>query len=129
MEEKNFNKSSSHKINPKDDLKLIILNISKRIRALQQERSSASFQHIYYYNSDPLSLENDLAKSCHSHSQSRKRLRKNKNYSIFCPPSYDYQISSNESSSDDKCSHFHDKKYIFRLRTAKKLSTTLISPT
>ena len=90
-EEKRVNKSPFCEINAEDDLKTTILNLFKQIRELQQERSSTSFQrHRFYYNLDPLRLENDPPKSYHSHSQSTKRLRsqtytkKTKNYSNFC---------------------------------------------
>ena len=64
-------------------------------------------------------LENDLPKSYHNYSQSTDRLRsqaytkENKNYSNFGSLFYDSQISSYESSLDEKYSHFHDIKVFF----------------
>ena len=116
-EEKSVNKSSSCEINGEDDLKTTILNLSKQIQELKQERLSTSFQHHRFYpNPDPLRLENDLQNCYHSHSQSTKRLRtqayskKTKNYSNICSPSYDSQISAYKSSSDEEYRHFHDKR-------------------
>ena len=43
-----------------------------------------------------------------------------KNYSNICSPSYDSQISSNESSSDEEYSHFHDKKGHFLTTNIRK---------
>ena len=80
-------------------------------------------------------LENDLPKSYHKYSQSTESLRsqaytkENKNYSNFGSPCYDSQISSSESSLDEKYSHFHDIKVFLRSQTAGKVSTTLITPT
>ena len=80
-------------------------------------------------------LENDLLKSYYSHPRSTKHLRnqaytkKNKNYSIFRSLSYDSQISSNESSSNDKFSHFHDKKVHFLTTNSRKGKYNLISLT
>ena len=103
-EERSVNKSSSREINGEDDLKTTILNLSKQIQELKQERLSTNFEHRRFYsNLDPLRLENDLPKCYHSHSQSTKRLRsqaytkKTKNYSNIRSPSYDSQISSYES--------------------------------
>ena len=85
------NKSPSCEINAEDDLKTNTLNLSKKIQELQQKRSSISFQHRRFYsNPDPMKLENDLPKNCHSHSQNIKRLKfhaytnKIKRYSNFC---------------------------------------------
>ena len=47
-------------------------------------------------------------------------LRITKTAQIFCSPSYDSQISSNESSSDDRSSHFHDKKVRFLTGNSRK---------
>ena len=44
-EERNVNKSSSCEINGEDDLKTTIVNLSKQIQELKQERLSTSFQH------------------------------------------------------------------------------------
>ena len=72
-EERRVNKSSSREINREDDIKTTILNLSKQIQELKQERLSTSFQHhMFYSNPDPLTLENDLPKCYHSHSQSSK---------------------------------------------------------
>ena len=83
-------KFPSREINAEDDFKSTILNLSKQILELQREPFSTSFQHHRFYsNSDQLRLKNDLSKSCHSHSQSTKRLKsqvytkKNKKYSNF----------------------------------------------
>ena len=91
-EEMSANKSPSCEINAEDDLKTTTLNLSKKIQELQQKRSSISFQHRRFYsNPDPMKLENDLPKNCHSHSQNIKRLKfhaytkKIKRYSNFCP--------------------------------------------
>ena len=74
-EKRSVNKSPSREINVEDDLKATILNLSKQIQELKQERLSTSFQHHRFYsNLDPLGLENELPKSYHSHSQSTKRL-------------------------------------------------------
>ena len=116
-EERSIKKSPSYEVNAEYDLKTAILNLSKQIRELQQEHSSTSFQHHRFYsNPRSLILENDLPKSCHSHSQSIKHLRsqaytkKIKNYSNF-HSSFDSQISSYESSSDEEYSHiFFEKK-------------------
>ena len=75
-EETSVNKSPSREINAEDDLKTTILNLSKQIQELKQERLSTSFQHHRFSsNPDPLGLENDLPKSYHSHSQITKCLR------------------------------------------------------
>ena len=125
-EEGSVNKSSSCEINGEDDLKTTILNLSKQIQELKQERLSTSFQHRRFYsNPDPLRLENDLPKCYHSHSQSIKRLRsraytkKTRNYSNICFP-YDSQISSYESSSADKEYSHHDKKVHFLTTNIRK---------
>ena len=126
MEERSVNKSSYREINGEDDLKTTILNLSKQIQELKQERLSTSFQHHRFYsNPDPLRLENDLPRCYHSHSQRKKRLRsqaytkKTKNYANILSPSYDSQISSYESSSDEEYSH-HDKKLHFLTRNSRK---------
>ena len=126
-EERSVNKPSSCEINGEDDLKTTILNLSKQIQELKQERLSTSFQHHRFYpNSDPLRLENDLPNCYHSHSQSTKRLRtkayskKTKNYSNICSPSYDFQISAYESSSDKEYRHFHDKRVHFLTSNSRK---------
>ena len=125
-EERSINKSPSREIDAEDDLKTTILNISTQIRDLQHKRSSTSFQHHRFYsNPDPLRLENDLSKSYHSHSQSTKRLRsqgytkKTKNSNISSP-SYDSQVSSHESSSDEEFSYFYDKKVHFLTTNSRK---------
>ena len=59
-EERSVNKSSSREINGEDDLKTTILNLSKQIQELKQERLSTSFQHHRFY---------------HSHSQKHKALK------------------------------------------------------
>ena len=77
-------------------------------------------------NPDPLRLENDLPKSYHGYSQSTKCLRsqgytkKTKYYSNICSPSYDSQISSYESSSDEEYKHFHDKRVHFLTTNSRK---------
>ena len=59
--EGSVNESSSCEINGQDDLKTTILNLSRQIQELKQERLSTSFQHrTFYSNPDPLRLENDL---------------------------------------------------------------------
>ena len=112
-EERSVNKSPSPEINAEDDLKTTIWNLSKQIQALKQERLSTIFQHHRFYsNLKPLKLENDLPKSYHSHSQSTNRLRsqaytkKTKYCSNICSPSYDSQISSYESSSEEEYNYF-----------------------
>ena len=119
-EKRNVDKSPSREINAEDDLKTTILNLSKQFGELHQERSSTSLQHHRFYsNPELLRLENDLPKSYHSHSQSTKRLRsqacskKTKIYLNIFYLSYDSQISSYQSSSDEEYRHFHDKRYIF----------------
>ena len=73
-EETSVNKSSSRETNGEDDLKTTILNLSKQIQEFKQERLSTSFQdHRFYFNPDPLRLENYLPKCYHSHSQSTAR--------------------------------------------------------
>ena len=68
-EERSVKKSSSLEINGEDDLKITILNLSKQIQELRQERLS-TIQHRRFYSSpDPLRLENDLPRYYHSHSQ------------------------------------------------------------
>ena len=126
-EERSVNKSSSREINGEDDLKTTILNLSKQIQELKQERLSTSFQHRRFYsNPDPLRLENDLPKCYHSHSQSTKRLRsqaytkKIKTYSNIRFLSYHSQISSYESSSDEEYGHVHDKKVHFLTTDSRK---------
>ena len=75
-EEKSVSKSPSREINEEGDLKTTILNFSKQIQELKQERLSTGFQaHKFHSNPDPLALKNDLPKSYHRHSQSTKRLR------------------------------------------------------
>ena len=103
------------------------MNLSKQIKELKQEHLSTDFQHHRLYsNPDPLGLHNDLPKSYHSHSQSTKRLRsqlytKKTNYcSNICSPSYDSQISSYESSSDEEYNHFHDKRVHFLTTNRRK---------
>ena len=88
---------------------------------------STSFQHHRFYsNLDSLGLENELRKSYHNHSQSTKRLgsqaytKKIKYCSNICSPSYDSQISSNESSSDEEYNHFHDKSVHFLTTNSRK---------
>ena len=126
-EERSVNKSSFCEINGEDDLKTTILNLSKQIQELKQEHLSTSFQHHRFYpNPDPLRLESDLPSCYHSHSPSTKRLRtqayskKTKNYSNICSPSYDSQISAYESSSDEECRHFHDKRVHFLTSNSRK---------
>ena len=126
-EERSVNKSSSREINGEDDLETTILNLSKQIQQLKQERLSTSFQHHRFYsNPDRLRLENDLPNCYHSHSQSTKCLRtqayskKIKNYSNICSPSYDSQISSYESSSHEEYRHFHDKRVHFLTSNSRK---------
>ena len=121
------NKSPSSEFNAEDDLKTTIFNLSKQIQNLKQECLSTSFQHHRFYsNPDPLGLENDLPKSYHSHSQITKRLRsqvytkKTKCCSSISSPSYDSQISSYESSSDEEYNHFHDKRVHFLTTNSKK---------
>ena len=121
--ERSVNKSSSREINGEDDLKTTILNLSKQI----QERLSTSVQHHRFYsNPDPLRLENHLPKCYHSHSQNTKRLRsqaytkETKKYSNICSPSYDSQMSSYESLSDEEYRHFHDKKVHFLTTNSRK---------
>ena len=75
----NRDKSPSREINAEDDLKTTILNLSKPIREVKQERFSTSFQH-YRFCSNPDLLryrdtETELPKSYHRHSQSTKCLR------------------------------------------------------
>ena len=68
-EERSLNWSLSLEIDAEEDLKTTVLNLSKQIRELKQERLSSSFQyHRFYSNPDPLRLENDLPKSYHRHS-------------------------------------------------------------
>ena len=56
-EEGSVNKSSSCEINGEDDLKTTILNLSKQIQELKQDRLSTSFQHRRFQsNPDPLRL-------------------------------------------------------------------------
>ena len=56
-EERSVNKSSSREINGKYDLKTTILNLSKQIQELKQDRLSTSFQHRRFQsNPDPLRL-------------------------------------------------------------------------
>ena len=126
-EERSVNKSSSREINGEDDLKTTILNLSKQIQELKQERLSTSFQHHKFYSTrDPLKLQNDLPKCYHSHSQSTKGLRsqayskKTQNYLNICSPSYDSQISSYEFSSDEEYRHFHDKREHFMTSNSRK---------
>ena len=125
-EEGSVNESSSSEINGQGDLKTTILNLSRQIQELKQERLSTSFKHRrFYFNPDPLRLENYLQNCYHSHSQSTKRLRrqaftkKTKNSSNICSPSYDSQISSHESSSDEEYSH-NDKKVHFLTTNNRK---------
>ena len=74
-EERSVNKSPSREIDAEDYLQTTILDLSKQIQELKQERLSPSFQHRRFYsNPDPLGLENDLLKSYHCHSQNTKRL-------------------------------------------------------
>ena len=103
------------------------MNLSKQIRELKQERLSTSFQHHRFYsNPDPLRLEDDLPKSYHCHSQSTKRLRsqactkKTKNCSNIYSPTYDSQISSHESSSDEEYSYSQDKGVLFLTTNSSK---------
>ena len=126
-EERSVSKSSSRKINGEHDLNTTILNLSKQIQELKQERLSTSFQHHRFYsNPDPPRLENDLRKCYRSHSQSIKRLKsqaytkKIKIYLNSCSPFYDSQISSYESSSDEEYRHFHDKKVHFLATNSRK---------
>ena len=47
----------SREINAEEGLKTTILNLSKQIRELKQERLSMSFQHHrFYFYLDPLNL-------------------------------------------------------------------------
>ena len=126
-EERSVNKSPSPEINAQDDLKTTIWNLSKQIQELKQERLSTSFQHHRFYsNPEPLKLENDLPKSYHSHSQSTKRLRsqaytkKTKCCSNICSPSYDSQIPSYESSSDEEYNHFYEERVHFLTPNSRK---------
>ena len=126
-EEGSVNESSSCEINGQDDLKTTILNLSRQIQELKQERLSTSFQHHRFYsNPDPLRLEDDLPKSYHCHSQSTKRLRsqactkKTKNCSNIYSPTYDSQISSHESSSDEEYSYSQDKGVLFLTTNSSK---------
>ena len=126
-EERSVSKSSSREINGEGDLKTTILNLSKQIQELRQERLSTSFlHHRFYSNPDPLRLENDLPKCYHSRSQSTKRLRsqayskKIKNYSNIYSPSFDSQISLYESSSDMEYRLFHDKRVHFLTSKSRK---------
>ena len=125
--ERSVNKSPSCEINTENDLKTTILNLSKQIQELKQQRLSTSFQdHRLYSNLDALGLENGLLKSYDSHSQRTKRLRsqvytkKTKYCSNICSPSYDSQISSYESSSDEEYNHFHDKRVHFLTTNSRK---------
>ena len=133
-EETSVNKSPSREINAEDDLKTTILNLSKQIQELKQECLSTSFQHHRLYsNPDPLGSENGLPKSYHSHSQSTKRLRsqaytkKIKYCSNICSSSYDSQMPSNESSSDEEYNHFHDKRVHFLATNSRKGKYSSIS--
>ena len=49
-ERRSVNKSPSCEINAEDGLKTTILNLSKQIGELQQNRSSTSFQHHRFYS-------------------------------------------------------------------------------
>ena len=133
-EETSVNKSPSREINAEDDLKTTILNLSKQIQELKQECLSTSFQHHRLYsNPDPLGSENGLPKSYHSHSQSTKHLRsqaytkKIKYCSNICSSSYDSQMPSNESSSDEEYNHFHDKRVHFLATNSRKGKYSSIS--
>ena len=128
-EERSVNKSPSREIDAEDYLQTTILDLSKQIQELKQEHLSPSFQHHRFYSSpDPLGLENDLLKSYHCHSQNIKGLwsqaytNKTKYCSNICSPSYDSQISSYESSSDEEYNHFHDKKVPFSIDCGKRYS-------
>ena len=88
-----------------------------------------TFQRHRFYsnlNPDPLRLGNDLPKSYHGHSQGTKCLRsqdytkKTKYCSNIYSPSYDSQISSNESSSDEEYKYFHDKRVHFLTTNSRK---------
>ena len=118
-EERSVNKSPSREINAEGDLKTTILNLSKLFVKTRAH-------HRFYSNPDPLGLKNDLPMSYHSHSQSTKRLRsqaytkKTKYCSNICSPSYDSQISSYESSSDEEHNHFHHKRVHFLTTNSTK---------
>ena len=136
--ERSVNKSPSCEINTENDLKTTILNLSKQIQELKQQRLSTSFQdHRLYSNLDALGLENGLLKSYDSHSQRTKRLRsqvytkKTKYCSNICSPSYDSQISSYESSSEEEYNYFqtiNSRKGKYNSHQSHKKHKKLTSP-
>ena len=87
----------------------------------------------FYSNPDPLGLENDLRQSHNSHSPNTKRLKsqdytkKTRNYSNIAPLLMILRYLQINLHQMKNIVVFTTKEYIFWLKTAAKVSTTLIN--